>query len=191
MADDEFTTDLQDEPDVESLAVNVTYRLLDPTYSVLYSPLSDVYIYAVTGLLLATAAVVGLILVAPHGTPERAAKALAAMGWLGQVILSAIVLAGCAYPAYRAWQAARNSPAGGQSRYLFSKDGIDVEGRDGSSLLAWGDISRAVETRKGFLLYRGGRVAAFLPNHSFPSNSEIAIVRKFLHKYVANAALLE
>ena len=190
MADDEFTTDSQDEPEVESLAVNVTYRLLDPTYSVLYSPLSDVYIYAVTGILLAIAAVVGLILVAPRGTPERAGKALVVMGWLGQWILYGIVLAGCAYPAYRTWQAARNSPARGKSRYLFTKDGIDVEGRDGSSLMAWGEISRAVETRKGFLLYRGGRVAAFLPNHSFPGNSEVAIVRKFLRKYVASAALL-
>ncbi len=190
MPDDEFTTDSEDEPQVESLAVNVAYRLLDPTYSVLYSPLADVYIYAVTGLLLAAAAVVGLILVAPHGTPERAAKALAAMGWLNRWILYGIVLAGCAYPAYRTWQAARNSPAGGKARYLFTKDGIDVEGPDGSSLMPWGDISRAVETRKGFLLYQGGKVAAFLPNHSFPGNSEMVIVRKFLRKYVANAALL-
>ena len=143
-----------------------------------------------TGILLAIAAVVGLILVAPHGTPERAGKALVVMGWLGQWILYGIVLAGCAYPAYRTWQAARNSPAGGKSRYLFTKDGIDVEGPDGSSLMAWGNISRAVETRKGFLLYQGGKVAAFLPNHSFPGSSEIAIVRKFLRKYVANAALL-
>jgi hypothetical protein len=62
-----------------------------------------------------------------------------------------------------------------------------MTGRDGATLLPWKEISKAVETKKGFFFCREGEVATFVPLRRLEGPEEIRLVRMFIERYVDSA----
>jgi hypothetical protein len=161
----------------------------DVTYAALYSPESEFRIYATPAAFLVSAAA-GWILyesgASADTTLEVMGYALVIAWWIKWLIVAAVFW----YPAYKGWILAGTWPGLSATHHLFTQEGIEIVGSRGPSLLPWKDISRAVETKKGFLFYRQGKIAAFVPTRRLEGDEEISIVRKFIVRNVADATLL-
>jgi hypothetical protein len=161
----------------------------DVTYAALYSPAGEFNIYAIPATLLVSAAA-GWIL---YESGASADTTLTVMGyvlviawWIKWLIVAAVFW----YPAYKAWLLAGTWPGLSATHHLFTREGIEIVGSRGPSLLRWADVSRVVETKKGFLFYRQGKIAAFVPSRRLEGDAEISIVRKFIVRNVSDATLL-
>jgi len=159
-------------------------------YALLYSRWGEFYIYAVP---------IGMVVVAFIGWIAYQAsghdidKFLVAMVFAGAVnhwIFLAAAAAIAMYPLYKIWRDAGVVWASGITHHGFSRDGVELRTSEGSSTIAWQDMSRALETQKGFLFYKQGKLATFVPRSCLAGAAETNIVRKFIRQNVANATLL-
>jgi hypothetical protein len=179
---------MEDDDEIDTtLLVETILNAPDVSYAALYSPASDFMIYAMPIGIILAAIIFGLVYLAPHGTADKAWTALHIFATLGSWAQFAIVIGILLYPLYKIWSAADQSKI---THHLFTKDGIELVRESGNSILPWSNLSRVIETPKGFLFYQGARVAAFLPRRFLQGDAEIAIIRKFVSKYVSNARLL-
>jgi len=161
----------------------------DVTYAALYSPAGEFNIYATPATLLVSAAA-GWILYESGASADTTLKvmgyAFVIAWWIKWLIVAAVFW----YPAYKAWMLAGSWPGVSATHHLFIQEGIEIVGSRGPSLLRWTEVSQAVETKKGFLFYPQGKIAAFVPRRRLEGDEEILIVRKFIVRNVANATLL-
>lgn len=111
---------------------------------------------------------------------------LVVSAWLKWTI-SVLILA---HPTYQFWKFAGALPGFDATHHVFAASGIEIVAPGGSSLLPWTEISKAVETKKGFLFYRKGTLATFVPARHLEGPVEAELVRKFIRHNVADAQLL-
>jgi hypothetical protein len=111
---------------------------------------------------------------------------LVVSAWLKWTI-SVLILA---HPAYQLWKFAGALPGFDATRRVFAATGIEIVTPEKSSLLPWTQISRAVETKRGFLFYRQGALATFVPARHLEGPAEAELIRKFIRHNVADASLL-
>ena len=105
-------------------------------------------------------------------------------------IKGAISLGFLLHPVYQTWKFAGTIPNTKTTAHVFTADGVELERANGPTLLPWDSISKVVETKKGFLFYRDGKLATFLPARNLEGPVEAALIRRFIRKNVADATLL-
>jgi len=88
-------------------------------------------------------------------------------------------------PVYQNWKSVRAKT----TAHIFTADGVELASANGPTLLRWTSISKVVETKKGFLFYRDGKLATFLPARNLEGPAEAELIRKFIRKMVADATL--
>ena len=177
-----------DEPLDTTLLVATALGHPDMAYAALYSPVGEFFIYATPIGLIISAIVIWVVY--RSGGSDKVTAVMGALGLIGGWIKWVVVVGVLLYPTYKIWKAAGGRPGSEVTHHLFTKDGIEVLGADSSSLLPWANFSRVIETTKGFLFYQQGKITTFVPRRCLAGAAEIAIVRKFIGKNVANAKLL-
>jgi hypothetical protein len=170
----------------DRLLINSSLSTPDLTYAALYSKRLEVDVYALPITLLLSAASGWLVYKsgASTHTPLRVMGFILVIGpWVKLLIIFSCLT----YPAYKAWLLAGTWPGLSATHHLFTSDGIDITRRNGATLLPWKEISKVVETKKGFLFYRDGKVTTFVPLRRLEGPEEIRLVRMFIERYVDSA----
>jgi len=101
------------------------------------------------------------------------------------IVRPALLIASQLDPVYQDWKSTRART----TAHVFTADGVELASATGPTLLRWTSISKVVETRKGFLFYRDGKLATFLPARNLEGPAEAELIRKFIRKNVADATL--
>jgi hypothetical protein len=80
-------------------------------------------------------------------------------------------------------------PGAKTTAHTFTAEGVELKNANDTTLLSWSSISKVIETKKGFLFYRDGKLATFLPARNLEGPAEAELVRKFVRQKVADASL--
>ncbi len=162
------------------IATNV--RPFDLGYASLYSRWVELYIYLVPVSIVAS----GLFVFIAFKAGASAKIVAAVVGLTLIVAKAAFHISYLVYPVYQSWKVT----GARTTAHIFTAEGIELQSTNGPTLIAWKSLSRVVETKKGFLFYRGGNVVTFLPTRQLEGPVEADLIRKFIRKNVANATLL-
>ena len=172
-----------------SLLISTPLTTTDMGYAALYSRAGEFNIYFMPIALVASA----LLGWFAYKTGASKDVSLTVIGyslvvsvWVKWAVSVAIIM----HPAYQLWKFAGAWPGSTTTHHVFASSGIEIITPAGSSLLPWTQISKAVETKKGFLFYRKGTLATFVPARHLEGPVEAALIRKFIHLNVADASLL-
>ena len=150
----------------------------------------EFFIYAIPIGLVLVGAVGFMVFKATGGDSGKALRGMGLASVVNHWVFWAVSIGFALLPLYKVWQAASPPSKSKLTHHAFSKDGIEMTGSDGSSkAIEWQVLSQVVETKKGFLFYRQGKLATFVPLRSLSGAAEIEIVRKFVRQNVSNAAL--
>jgi hypothetical protein len=170
------------EPHNKPHTVATDVRPFDLGYASLYSRWVELYIYLFpAAILLCT--LIGFVAF-KAGVSMDASATIGGITLL--VAIAAFRIAQQLDPVYQNWKSVRTKT----TAHIFTADGVELASANGPTLLRWTSISKVVETRKGFLFYRDGKLATFLPARSLEGPVEAELIRKFIRKYVANSRLL-
>ncbi len=164
----------------------------DPSasYALLYSRWGEIYIYALPIVIVLVALVAWLAYQLSGHNSDKFTTVFLIGAVLQHWIFWAAAMGLALLPLYKIWQDAGPIRNSGVTHHQFSKEGIGLRSGDDASTIAWQDLSRVVETEKGFLFYVRGRLATVVPHKCLAGPSEIAIVRKFIRQNVPAATLL-
>ena len=110
---------------------------------------------------------------------------LAAGGITMLVVRPALLIASQLDPIYQDWKSVRTKT----TAHVFTADGVELASVSGPTLLRWTSISKVVETKKGFLFYRDGKLATLLPARNLEGPAEAELIRKFIRKNIADSTL--
>jgi YcxB-like protein len=162
-----------------SVATNV--RPFDLGYAALYSRWVELSIYFFPAALL-LGALFGFVAF-KVGVSMDASAATGGITLL--VAIAAFRIGQQLDPVYQNWKSVRAKT----TAHIFTADGVELASANGPTLLRWTSISKVVETKKGFLFYRDGKLATFLPSRNLEGPAEAELIRKFIRKMVADATL--
>ena len=162
---------------------------LDLGYAALYSPAGEFRIYAIPATYL-LAALAGRLSYRSGASSNTSMKIIGEVfvisWWIKWLVTMAILI----YPTFQTWRLAGGWPGSDATHHFLTADGIEITAPDRTSLVRWTDISRAIETKKGFLFYQQKKLATFIPKRCLEGPAEIAIVRKFIARNIPDAAIL-
>jgi hypothetical protein len=173
------------EPHNKPHSVATDLDVIDLGYASLYSRWGELYIYLVP---------IGLVISALFAFLAFKAGASVTMS-LGVVAISLVVLKAAAriafllHPLYQTQKLAETLPGAKTTAHIFTAAGVELRSVDGTALLPWSSISKVVETKKGFLFFRGGKLATFLPARCLEGPIEAELIRKFVRRDVADVTL--
>jgi YcxB-like protein len=161
-----------------SVATDV--RPIDLGYAYLYSRWVELYIYFVP---------VGIVLSGLFAF--IAFKVGASTDFTITIILITGVVVRCAFEiAPRLYPLPHDTfPGAKTTAHTFTADGVELKNANDTTLLSWSSISKVIETKKGFLFYRDGKLATFLPARNLEGPAEAELIRKFVRQRVADATL--
>ena len=169
------------EPHNNPHSVATDARPLDLGYAALYSRWVELSIYLFpAAILLCT--LFGFIAF-KAGVSMDASATIGGITLL--VAIAAFRIAQTLDPVYQTWKSVRTKT----TAHIFTADGVELASPNGPTLLRWTSISKVVETRKGFLFYRDGKLATFLPSRNLEGPAEAELIRKFIRLKVADATL--
>jgi hypothetical protein len=172
-----------------SLSIATPLTGTDMGYAALYSRAGEFEIYA-TPIAIVLSGFLGWLAYKTGATQDVSLSiigySLVVTWWIKWAISVAILL----HPAYQFWKFAGAWPGSDTTHHVFAARGIEILAPDNSTLLPWTEISKAVETKKGFLFYRKGTLATFVPARHLEGPAEAALIRKFIRHNVADASLL-
>jgi YcxB-like protein len=161
-----------------SVATDV--RPFDLGYASLYSRWVEFYIYLVPVCIILSA-VFGFISFKAGASPQTVVTITATTLIGGKIAFS---LVSWLHPLYQGIFSNTKTTA-----HVFTADGVELETATGPILLPWNSISKVVETKKGFLFYRDGKLATFLPARNLEGPIEAELIRKFIRHKVTDATL--
>jgi hypothetical protein len=177
------------EPHNKPHPVATDVRPLDLGYASLYSRAGELYIYLVPiGIVLS--ALFGFLAFKAGASPDTSLEIVGISLLVGAYAKAAISFGFLLHPLYQTWKFAGTLSGTKTTAHVFKADGVELESANGPTLLPWNSISRVVETKKGFLFYRNGKLATFLPARNLEGPVEAELIRKFIRKNVADAKLL-
>jgi hypothetical protein len=168
------------EPHNKPHTVATDVRPLDLGYAALYSRWGELYIY-LTPVVLILSALFGFIAFKAGASTDTA---IVVTVITITVARAAFVLAQRLYPLPQ-----DTFPGAKTTAHIFTADGVELKNANGTTLLSWSSISKVVETKKGFLFYRDGKLASFLPARNLEGPAEAELIRKFVRQKVAAATL--
>ena len=161
-------------------------RPFDLGYAYLYSRWVELYIYLVP---------VGIVLSALFGfiAFKVGASTDTAVGITATTLISAAYIKGARSVfmiAPRLYPLPRDTfPGAKTTAHIFTAEGVELKNANGTTLLSWRSISKVIEIKKGFLFYRDGKLATFLPARNLEGPAEAELIRKFVRQKVADATL--
>lgn len=179
----------ESEPFEHSLLVSTALTGSDLGYAALYSPAGEFAIYAIpaTYLLAALAGWLAYRSGASKNTSLTIIGEVFVVAWWVKWLFSLALLI---YTTFQTWKLAGGWPGSNATHHFFTADGIEITAPDRTSLFGWADISRAMETKKGFFFYQGKRLATFIPKRCLEGPAEIEIIKKFIARNIADATVL-
>jgi hypothetical protein len=172
-----------------SFLVATSLRSPDIGYAYLYSPAGEFKIYFTPAAILLSA-LVGWLSLRSGATADTTLKLMGDTLIIGWWVKWAVSMAILLFPAFQFWNLAGGWLGSNVTHHLFTDAGIEITAPNQTSLLPWSAISRAIETQKGFLFYRNGKIATFVPERHLEGAAEISIIRKFIRQNVVDATLL-
>jgi hypothetical protein len=179
----------QNVPHNNSHSIASDANVLDLGYASLYSRSGEfinVYLFPIC---LVLSALFGFLAFKAGASADTSAAISATTLFSAAYIRGAISLGLLLHPLYQTWKFAGALSTTKTTAHVFTADGVELESANGPTLLPWNSISRVVETKKGFLFYRDGKLATFLPARHLEGPVEAELIRKFIRKNVANATL--
>lgn len=88
---------------------------------------------------------------------------------------------GCMRPmVWGMWQerGLRKHPAyGGEVNYVFSEDGVEMDGKAGSAVVPWASFYEVKSVKKGLLIYQDKKQYLWLPSKAFNRGEMQSVVR--------------
>jgi YcxB-like protein len=163
--------------------------VIDLGYASLYSRWGELYIYLFPTCLVLSA-LFGFLAFKAGASADTGVAVTFTTLVAGRYIRAAIAVGFLLHPLYQTWKFAGTVSSTKTTAHVFTADGIELESANGPTLLPWNSISSAVETKKGFLFYRGAELATFLPSRHLEGPVEAELIRQFIRKNVADATLL-
>jgi YcxB-like protein len=163
--------------------------VLDLGYASLYSRWGELNIYLFP-IFLVLSALFGFLAFKAGASPDTSLEVTGITLFVGAYVKGAISFGFLLHPLYQTWKFAGTLSSTKTTAHVFTADGVELESANGPTLLSWNSISKVVETKKGFLFYRDGKLATFLPARHLEGPAEAALIRKFIRKNVADAQLL-
>jgi YcxB-like protein len=163
--------------------------VLDLGYASLYSRWGELYIYLVPTCIVLSA-LFGFLAFKAGASADTSVAITFTTLISARYIRAGISLGFLLHPLYQTWKLAGTLPSTKTTAHVFTADGVELESANGPTLLPWNSISKVVETKKGFLFYRDGKLATFLPARHLEGPVEADLIRKFIRKKVADATLL-
>lgn len=94
-----------------------------------------------------------------------------------------------AIPFIRVKKMLRTEGLGGNRRYVFSEDGIQIESQIATATAKWVAYQQVRETREYFLLFAAPGFANILPKRCFLNKSEMAEFRALVRSHVRRSRL--
>ena len=123
-------------------------------------------------------AVVGWIAFKSGALPDNSLAVVGGTLVVGAYIKWAISMGFLLHPLYQTWKVAGALSGTQTTAHVFTASGVELESAAGPTLLPWSAISRVVETKKGFLFYRDGKLATFLPARHLEGPVEADLIPK-------------
>jgi hypothetical protein len=165
-------------------------NVLDLGYASLYSPWGEfinVYLFPIC---LVLSALFGFLAFKAGASTDTTLAITFGTLTVAGYVKATLSLGFLLHPLYQTWKFAGALPNTKTTAHVFTADGVELESANGPTLLPWNSISRVVETKKGFLFYRDGKLATFLPARHLEGPVEADLIRKFIRLKVADATLL-
>ena len=179
----------QNDPHNKAHSVATDIRPFDLGYASLYSRWGELYIYLLP-ICLVLSALFGFLAFKAGASPDTSVEITGITLIAAAYIKGAISFGFLLHPVYQTWKFAGALSGTKTTAHVFTADGVELESANGPTLLPWNSISKVVETKKGFLFYRDGKLATFLPARHLEGPVEAELIRKFIRKKVADASLL-
>jgi hypothetical protein len=177
------------EPHNNPHSVATDARPLDLGYAALYSQWGELNIYLLP-ICLVLSALFGFLAFKAGASADTSMEITVGTLIAGAYVKAAISFGFLLHPLYQTWKFAGAASGPKTTAHVFTADGVELESANGPTLLPWKSISRVIETKKGFLFYRDGKLATFLPARHLEGPVEAGLIRKFIRKNVADAKLL-
>jgi YcxB-like protein len=178
------------EPHNTPHSVATDLDVIDLGYASLYSRRGEfvnVYLFPIC---LVLSALFGFIAFRAGASSDTSLEITGITLVVGAYVKGAISLGFLLHPLYQTWKFAGTLSATKTTAHVFTVDGVELESANGPTLLPWNSISKVVETKKGFLFYRNGKLATFLPARHLEGPVEAELIRKFIRQKIADATLL-
>ena len=178
------------EPHNKPHSVATDLDVIDLGYASLYSrwgEFGNVYLFPIC---LVLSALFGFIAFKAGASSDTSLEITGITLVGGAYVKGAISLGFLLHPLYQTWKFAGTLSGTKTTAHVFTADGVELESASGPTLLPWNALSKVVETKKGFLFYRGGKLATFLPARQLEGPAEAELIRKFIRQKVADATLL-
>lgn len=116
----------------------------------------------------------------------------AAAGLLGLLAAAPVLaLGGVYWNTRRTFQTSAESPGRRRMGFHFSSEGVGVRVGRTPGWVEWDDITEAVETRGGFLLFLAPGEYYFAPKKSFSGDAQLRTVRELLRRNLGERAKLQ
>ncbi|HXM16634.1 MAG TPA: YcxB family protein [Candidatus Eremiobacteraceae bacterium] len=168
------------EPHNKPYSIATDVRPFDLGYAYLYSRWVELYIYLVP---------VGIVLSALFGFIAFKVGASTDIT-ITIILITAVVARSVFMIAPRLYPLPRDTfPGAKTTAHIFTAEGVELKNANGTTLLSWRSISKVIEIKKGFLFYRDGKLATFLPARNLEGPAEAELIRKFVRQKVADATL--
>jgi hypothetical protein len=177
------------DPHSQPHSVSTNANVLDLGYASLYSRWGELYIYLFP-IFLVLSALFGFIAFKAGASADTSVEITGTTLIVGVYIKGAISFGFLLHPLYQTWKFAGTLSGTKTTAHVFTAAGVELESANGPTLLPWNSISKVVETKKGFLFYRDGKLATFLPARHLEGPAEAELIRKFIRQKVADATLL-
>ncbi|MGC1906704.1 MAG: YcxB family protein [Candidatus Acidiferrum sp.] len=177
------------EPPHKPHSVATDLDVIDLGYASLYSKWWELYLY-LTPVFIVLSAVVGWLAFKAGASRDATVALIGGTLIAGSYIKWAVSMGFMVQPLCQTWKFAGALVTTKTTAHVFTAAGVELESTAGPTLLPWTSISRVVETKKGFLFYRDGKLATFLPSRSLEGSIEADLIRKFIRKNIADATLL-
>jgi YcxB-like protein len=162
---------------------------LDLGYASLYSRWGELNVYLFP-ICLVLSALFGFIAFKAGASSDTSVEITGITLIVGRSIKAVLSVVLLSHPLYHTWKFTSILPPARTTAHIFKADGVELESANGPTLLPWNSISKVVETKKGFLFYRDGKLATFLPARHLEGSVEAELIRKFIRQRVADAILL-
>lgn len=164
--------------------------VIDLGYASLYSRRGEFLNVYLLPICLVLSALFGFLALKSGASADTSLEIIGVTLVVGAYVKGAISLGFLLHPLYQTWKLAGALSGTETTAHVFTADGVELESANGPTLLPWSAISKVIETKKGFLFYRDGKLATFLPARHLEGPVEAELIRKFVRQNVANATLL-
>lgn len=177
------------EPHNKPHSVATDLGVIDLGYASLYSRRGEFLNVYLLPICLILSALFGFLAFKSGASADTSLEIMGVTLVVGAYVKGAISLGFLLHPLYQTWKFAGTLPGSKTTAHVFTADGVELESANGPTLLPWNCISKVVETKKGFLFYRDGKLVTFLPARHLEGPVEAELIRKFIRREVADATL--